>query len=232
MASMDCSKVPPWDGGTQVSGSQARQFSEIIGLFLQPWVTLSRLTQTFLSIFGFSDSRASKYRLSLGKPGWKGILQIQNDKPHLLIPITWLRTRVWICQHKVYNFNNSIKCPQILYQTIALAIWFFSCRIGVLYLDSHSINNSNSKKLPIISSVLLQSCILKGQCCTLTGLAPTFYLISFGAAFLALPGIPDALNPVYTWFKIYITSGGTALFFPVCVEARLKNFNLLVLLYP
>ena len=47
VASICCSKVPLWDGGTQISGSRVDQFSKIIGLFSQPWVTLSRLAESF-----------------------------------------------------------------------------------------------------------------------------------------------------------------------------------------
>lgn len=73
-----CSKVPPWDGGTHVLGSQADWLSQIIGLFSQPCVTLSRLTDAFLPILGVSYSKANNLRLPLAKPGRKGILQIQK----------------------------------------------------------------------------------------------------------------------------------------------------------
>ena len=78
VASTCCSKVPPWDGGTHVLGSQADWLSQIIGLFSQPCVTLSRLTDAFLPILGVSYSKANNLRLPLAKPGRKGILQIQK----------------------------------------------------------------------------------------------------------------------------------------------------------
>ena len=99
-ASTYCSEVPPWDGGAQISGSQADRFSKIIGLLSQPWVTLSRWTEFYLfvclfvclffllPILGFSYAKANNFRLSLAKPGRKkkSVLQIQVGKPRLLIP--------------------------------------------------------------------------------------------------------------------------------------------------
>ena len=87
VASMDCSKVPPWDGGTQVSGSQADWFSKVTGLFSQPWVTQSSLLAFlfiyffFLPVLGFSYSKANNFRLSVAKRGRKGVLQIQKVNP-------------------------------------------------------------------------------------------------------------------------------------------------------
>ena len=78
VASTCCSKVPLWDGGTQISGSRVDQFSKIIGLFSQPWVTLSMLTESFCPILGLSYSMANNLKLPLAKPGRKGILQIQK----------------------------------------------------------------------------------------------------------------------------------------------------------
>ena len=78
VASTCCSKVPLWDGGTQISGSRVDQFSKIIGLFSQPWVTLSRLTESFCPELRLSYSMANNLRLPLAKLGRKGILQIQK----------------------------------------------------------------------------------------------------------------------------------------------------------
>ena len=71
-----CSKVPLWDGGTQISGSRVDQFSKTTGLFSQPWVTLCRLTESFCPELRLSYSTANNLRLP--KPGRKGILQIQK----------------------------------------------------------------------------------------------------------------------------------------------------------
>ena len=78
VASTCCSKVPLWDGGTQISGSRVDQFSKIIGLFSQPWVTLSRFTESFCPELRLSYSMANNLRLPLAKLGRKGILQIQK----------------------------------------------------------------------------------------------------------------------------------------------------------
>uniref|UniRef100_A0A8V0YM76 phosphoinositide phospholipase C n=1 Tax=Gallus gallus TaxID=9031 RepID=A0A8V0YM76_CHICK len=78
LASTFCSKVPPSDGGTQISGSRVDQFSKITGLFSQPWVTLSRLTESFSPHIGISYSKANNLRLPLAKSGRKSILQIQK----------------------------------------------------------------------------------------------------------------------------------------------------------
>ena len=78
VASTCCSKVPLWDGGTQISGSRVDQFSKIIGLFSQPWVTLSRLTESFCPKLRLSYSMANNLRLPLAQQGRKGVLQIQK----------------------------------------------------------------------------------------------------------------------------------------------------------
>ena len=69
-------------------------------------------------------------------------------------------------------------------------------------------------------SILLQSHILKGHCFTLTGLAPAFNFTSFGAAFWLCQASLIATLLTNLGFKISVTSGGTALFFPVCAKAR------------
>ena len=69
-------------------------------------------------------------------------------------------------------------------------------------------------------SILLQSRILRGHCFTLTGLAPAFNFTSFGAAFWLCQASLIATLLSNLAFKISVTSGGTTLFFPVCVKAR------------
>jgi len=85
--------------------------------------------------------------------------------------------------HGLHIFNISIKCPQTLSQTIALAIQLFICKIEVLYLNFYAINKPKSKKLFIISFILLQSCILKGHCFTPAGLTPIYTLTFTGLHF-------------------------------------------------
>ena len=57
--------------------SQAHELT-IIQLFSQPWVTLSRLTETLLPISGLSYSKANNLGLPLAKPGRRDIPQIQK----------------------------------------------------------------------------------------------------------------------------------------------------------
>ena len=78
VASICCSEVPPRVGGTQTSGSRVNPFSKIIGLFSQPWVTLSRFTESFCPELRLSYSMANNLRLPLAKLGRKGILQTQK----------------------------------------------------------------------------------------------------------------------------------------------------------
>ena len=151
-----CSKVPPWDGGTHVLGSQADWLSQIIGLFSQPCVTLSRLTDAFLPILGVSYSKANNLRLPLAKPGRKGILQIQKVNstysfPNLVNNVYAFTTTE--CMH-----STVLLLSYLLSNYYILAIQFLISKIGVLYLDSHSISNPKSKSY-LLFLLSFYSCI-------------------------------------------------------------------------
>lgn len=78
------------------------------------------------------------------------------------------------------------------------------------------------ERLSIISFILYS--LVPSKDTTLPWLAWLLLLTSIGAAFSALPGIPDAHAPGYTRFQVSVTSRGTSSFFPVCAEIPKLKF--------
>ena len=90
-----------------------------------------------------SHSMANNLKLPLAKSGRKGILQIQKVNstysfPNLVNNVYAFTTTE--CMH-----STVLLLSYLLSNSYILAIQFFISKIGVLYLDSHSISNLKSK---------------------------------------------------------------------------------------
>ena len=109
-------------------GSQADWLSQIIGLFSQPCVTLSRLTDAFLPILGVSYSKANNLRLPLAKPGRKGILQIQKV-------------------NSTYSFPNLVNNVYAFTTTRSVCIQQFYCYLTCYPILIYLLSNFSSARL-------------------------------------------------------------------------------------